>query len=38
MGSAIPQERLAEIVGEAQTRTGISVAAAALHHEGSSYS
>jgi CubicO group peptidase (beta-lactamase class C family) len=30
MGSAIPQERLAEILREAQARTGVSVAAAAL--------
>ena len=34
MGSAIPQERLAEIVREAQARTGVSVVAAALHVEG----
>jgi CubicO group peptidase (beta-lactamase class C family) len=34
MGSAIPQEKLAEIVREAQARTGVSVAAAALHAEG----
>lgn len=34
MGSAIPQERLAEIVREAQARTGISVVAAALHVDG----
>jgi CubicO group peptidase (beta-lactamase class C family) len=34
MGSAIPQERLAEIVREAQVRTGISVVAAALHADG----
>jgi CubicO group peptidase (beta-lactamase class C family) len=34
MGSAIPQKRLAEIVREAQVRTGISVAAAALHVDG----
>jgi CubicO group peptidase (beta-lactamase class C family) len=34
MASAIPQERLAEIVREAQARTGVAVAAAALHVEG----
>src|SRR5437588_9071171 len=34
MASAIPQERLAEIVREAQARTGVTVAAAALHVEG----
>jgi CubicO group peptidase (beta-lactamase class C family) len=34
MGSAIPQERLAEIVRGAQARTGVSVAAAALHVDG----
>lgn len=34
MGSAIPQERLAEIVRDAQARTGVSVAAVALHLEG----
>ena len=34
MASAIPQERLAEIVREAQTRTGISTAAVALHVDG----
>jgi CubicO group peptidase (beta-lactamase class C family) len=34
MASAIPQERLAEIVREAQARTGVSVAAAALHVDG----
>ena len=34
MGSAIPQERMAEIVREAQVRTGVSVAAAALHVDG----
>jgi CubicO group peptidase (beta-lactamase class C family) len=34
MESAIPQERLAEIVREAQSRTGVSVAAAALHVDG----
>ena len=34
MGSAIPQERLAEIVREAQSRTGVSVVAAALHVAG----
>ncbi|HJQ50707.1 MAG TPA: serine hydrolase domain-containing protein [Gaiellaceae bacterium] len=34
MGSAIPQERLAEIVRDAQARTGISVVAAALHVGG----
>jgi CubicO group peptidase (beta-lactamase class C family) len=34
MGSAIPQERLAEIVREAQVRTGVPVAAAALHVDG----
>jgi hypothetical protein len=31
MASAIPQGRLAEIVREAQARTGVPVAAAALH-------
>jgi CubicO group peptidase (beta-lactamase class C family) len=34
MGSAIPQQRLAEIVREAQARTGISAVAAALHVDG----
>jgi CubicO group peptidase (beta-lactamase class C family) len=34
MGSAIPQEWLAETVREAQARTGISVVAAALHVDG----
>jgi CubicO group peptidase (beta-lactamase class C family) len=34
MGSAIPQERLAEIVRDAQARTGVSAAAAALHADG----
>jgi CubicO group peptidase (beta-lactamase class C family) len=34
MGSAIPQERLEEIVRQAQARTGVSAAAAALHVEG----
>jgi CubicO group peptidase (beta-lactamase class C family) len=34
MASAIPQQRLAEIVREAQVRTGVSVAAAALHSDG----
>ena len=34
MGSAIPQEWLAESVREAQARTGISVVAAALHVDG----
>jgi CubicO group peptidase (beta-lactamase class C family) len=34
MESAIPQERLAEIVRDAQARTGVSVAAAALHADG----
>jgi CubicO group peptidase (beta-lactamase class C family) len=34
MESAIPQERLAEIVRDAQARTGISVAAAAVHADG----
>jgi CubicO group peptidase (beta-lactamase class C family) len=34
MGSAIPQERLPEIVREAQARTGISVVGAALHIDG----
>jgi CubicO group peptidase (beta-lactamase class C family) len=34
MGSAIPQEGLAEIVREAQSRTGVSVVAAALHVDG----
>ncbi len=34
MGSAIPQEGLAEVVREAQSRTGIPVAAAALHVDG----
>jgi CubicO group peptidase (beta-lactamase class C family) len=34
MASAIPQERLAEIVREAQARTGVSAAAAALHVDG----
>lgn len=34
MASAIPQERLAEIVREAQARTGVSTAAAALHADG----
>jgi CubicO group peptidase (beta-lactamase class C family) len=34
MGSAIPQQRLAEIVRSAQARTGISTVAAALHVDG----
>ena len=34
MGSAIPQERLAEIVRDARARTGVSVAAAGLHVDG----
>jgi len=34
MGSAIPQDRLAEIVREAQARTGVSVVAAAIHIDG----
>jgi CubicO group peptidase (beta-lactamase class C family) len=34
MGSAIPQERLAEIVRDAQARTGVSVAAAGLYVGG----
>ena len=34
MASAIPHERLAEIVREAQMRTGVPVTAAALHVEG----
>jgi CubicO group peptidase (beta-lactamase class C family) len=34
MGSAIPQEGLAEIVREAQSRTGVPVVAAALHADG----
>jgi CubicO group peptidase (beta-lactamase class C family) len=34
MASAIPQQRLAEIVRDAQARTGVSVAAAALHLDG----
>jgi CubicO group peptidase (beta-lactamase class C family) len=34
MASAIPQQRLAEIVREAQARTGVSVAAAGLHADG----
>lgn len=34
MASAIPQQRLAEIVREAQARTSVSVAAAALHVDG----
>jgi CubicO group peptidase (beta-lactamase class C family) len=34
MGSAIPQERLAEIVREAQARTGVPEAAVALHTDG----
>ena len=34
MASAIPQQRLAEIVGNAQARTGVPVAAAALHADG----
>jgi CubicO group peptidase (beta-lactamase class C family) len=34
MASAIPQERLVEIVREAQARTGVSVAAVALHMDG----
>jgi CubicO group peptidase (beta-lactamase class C family) len=34
MGSAIPQKRLADIVRDAQVRTGVPVAAAALHVEG----
>jgi len=34
MASAIPQQRLVEMVREAQARTGVSVAAAALHLDG----
>jgi CubicO group peptidase (beta-lactamase class C family) len=34
MASAIPQERLTEIVHEAQARTGVPAAAAALHVDG----
>ncbi|HJQ75603.1 MAG TPA: serine hydrolase domain-containing protein [Gaiellaceae bacterium] len=34
MATAIPQQRLAEIVREAQSRTGVSVAAVALHEAG----
>jgi len=34
MASAIPQERLVEIVRAAQARTGVSVAAAGLHIDG----
>ena len=34
MGSAIPQEGLVEIVREAQSRTGVSIVAAALHVDG----
>jgi CubicO group peptidase (beta-lactamase class C family) len=34
MASAIPQERLAEIVRDAQARTGVSGVAAALHADG----
>jgi hypothetical protein len=34
MESAIPQERWAEIVRDAQARTGVSVAAAALRAGG----
>jgi CubicO group peptidase (beta-lactamase class C family) len=34
MGSAIPQKRLAEIVREAQARTGVPAVAAALHVDG----
>jgi CubicO group peptidase (beta-lactamase class C family) len=34
MASAIPQQRLAEVVREAQARTGVSVVAAALHVDG----
>lgn len=34
MGSAIPQERLAQIIREGQERTGVPVAAAALHVDG----
>jgi CubicO group peptidase (beta-lactamase class C family) len=34
MASAIPQQRLAEIVRDAQARTDVSVAAAALHVDG----
>jgi len=34
MASAIPQERLVEIVREGQLRTGVSVAAVALHVDG----
>jgi CubicO group peptidase (beta-lactamase class C family) len=34
MASAIPQERLADLVREAQARTGVSVAAAALRRDG----
>ena len=34
MASAIPQQQLAEMVRETQARTGVSVAAAALHLDG----
>jgi CubicO group peptidase (beta-lactamase class C family) len=34
MGSAIPQEQLAELVRDAQARTGVPLAAAALHVDG----
>ena len=34
MASAIPHGRLAEIVREAQERTGVPMTAAALHVEG----
>jgi hypothetical protein len=34
MGSAIPQQRLAEMVRDAQARTGVPVVAAALHADG----
>jgi CubicO group peptidase (beta-lactamase class C family) len=34
MASAIPQQQLAEVVREAQSRTGIPMAAAALHVDG----
>jgi CubicO group peptidase (beta-lactamase class C family) len=34
MGSAIPQDRLAEIVREAQAKTGVPVVGAALHIDG----
>jgi len=34
MASAIPKQRLAEMVREAQARTGVSAAAAALHVDG----